>query len=108
MGVRYAKVLTGPGEGRGSARGALRSRGRTPGGYAHQPSWDVDFQPACPPGTHLGGGHGVAGDPRPFGDAEWSPTEYPMHADGEILVDFTSDVSGLRLRVLPGALQMMV
>jgi diacylglycerol kinase (ATP) len=31
-----------------------------------------------------------------------------IHADGEILAGFHSDVTGLRVRVLPGALQMVV
>lgn len=43
-----------------------------------------------------------------FGDAEWASTEHRMHADGEILAGFTSGLTGLRLRALPGTLQMMV
>jgi hypothetical protein len=43
-----------------------------------------------------------------FGDAEWASTEHRRHADGEILAGFTSDLTGLRLGALPGALQKMV
>ena len=43
-----------------------------------------------------------------FGDAKWASTEHRMHADGEILAGFTSGLTGLRLRALPGTLQMMV